>query len=144
MAATDDTISLREYVDVSIKRVADAVNSLEARMIEINSLHNQAHAREHGMVELAVSKAEQAMSDKLEGMNQFRQQISDERTNYITRSEFQRFEEGLQKQLSEMKDLLGTHAVWRSNLEGRIAGFGIVVTVLTIVSISIGLWANLS
>ena len=72
MAATDDSISIREhletavrnqreYIDLAVKRNADAVVSLESRMTDINALHATAHAREHIMTKDALDSAAAAM-----------------------------------------------------------------------------------
>ena len=143
MTATDDGITLREYVDLAVKRVADSVTSLESRMIEINAQHNQSHAREHQMVELAVSKAEQAMQERLAGMNEFRNQLSDERGTYLTKPEFSRFEEGINREMDTVRQSLNAQANQWSNLQGKMAAFGAILIVISLVSMMVALWARL-
>ena len=126
MAATDDTISLREYVDLAVKRNADAVVSLESRMGEINALHATAHAREHDMTKDALDNAKRSLDLRLDEMNEFRKQISDERSTYLTKAEFTRFEEGLQKELRVQ------NTAW-ARLYGGAAAFTLILGVLAIV-----------
>ena len=126
MAATDDTISLREYVDLAVKRNADAVISLETRMAEINTLHATAHAREHSMTKDALDNAKKSLDLRLDEMNEFRKQISDERSTYLTKAEFTRFEDALQKELKVMS------TAW-ARLYGGAAAFTVVLGVLAIV-----------
>ena len=143
MTATDDTITLREYVDLSFKRVSDSVSALESRLIEINREHTQSHAREHQMVELAVSKAEAAMTERLAGMNEFRAQITDERGSYMTKAEFDRFETSLREWQSATMSLISQQQNLWSNLQGKITSFGGLLGVVSIVSLLIALWARL-
>jgi len=143
MATTDDGITLREYVDLAVNRIADSVTSLESRMTEINTQHNQSHMREHGMTELAVQKAEQAMQERLAGMNEFRAQITDERGSYLTKAEFARFEEGSNKELDAIRSTLGLQGNQWSNLQGKMAAFGAILIVISMVSMMVALWARL-
>ena len=145
MTATDDSISIREhletalknqreYVDLAVKRVADSVVSLEKRVAETNDQHNLSHSREHGMTELAVKKAEEAMSSRLEAMNEFRGQITDERGRYLTKDEFQRFEESLGKQVDAIeKSISGM---------GKVV-FGSLIAAVTLITMLVTLWARL-
>jgi len=143
MTATDDTITLREYVDLSVKRVADSVTSLESRLTEINREHTHSHAREHQMVELAVSKAEAAMTERLAGMNEFRAQITDERGSYMTKAEFDRFETSLREwQDGITKTLQIQQNLW-SNLQGKSTSLAGLLGIVSIVSLLIALWARL-
>jgi hypothetical protein len=133
VTATDDGISLREYVDLSAKRLADSVTSLEARMTEINSLHATSHAREHGMTKDALDSAAAAMNTRLTEMNEFRRQITDERANYLSKAEFMRFEEGLNKRLDVMAAALTDQGTQWARLFGGAAAFGFLITVLSII-----------
>ena len=137
MAATDDSISIREhletsvrnqreYIDLATKRNADSIVSLESRMTEINALHATAHAREHEMTKDALDSAKKSLDLRLDEMNEFRKQITDERATFLTKAEFARFEEGLQKELRVMA------TAW-ARLYGGAAAFTIVLGVLAVI-----------
>jgi len=143
VSLVEDTITLREYVDLSCRRIADSVTALESRLTEISREHTQSHAREHQMVELAVSKAETAMTERLAGMNEFRQQISDERGSYMTKAEFDRFENALREWQSMTTGLISQQQNLWSNLQGKITSFGGLLGIVSIVSLLVALWARL-
>jgi len=127
MTVTDESIiTLRDYVELLAKRNADAIASLSSNMAEINRIHSDAHAREHAMTKDALDNAKRAMDLRLDEMNQFRAQITDERGHFLTKVEFQRFEEGLSK---EMRVMSGAWA----RLYGGAAAFTLVLAVLAIV-----------
>lgn len=47
------------------------------------------HRREHGLIQDAVAKAEAAVDKRLEGMNELREQITSERSIYLTRAVYE-------------------------------------------------------
>jgi len=133
VTATDDTITLKEYVDLMAKRNADAITSLSANIAEVNRIHADAHAREHGMTKDALDNAKRSMDLRLDEMNQFRSQINEERVQYLTKAEFMRFEEGLNKRLDVMGLALSAQGTQWARLFGGAAAFGFLITVLSII-----------
>ena len=160
MTATDDSISIRElleaslksqreyleaslrnhreYVDLAVKRVSDGVVSLESRMGDASNQHNLSHAREHTLVADAVDKAERAMTAQLAAVKsefeQYKATQKDERN---------RFEETLGRQLVDINLSMKSLAEWRSNMQGKVAAFGGIVAVLTVISMLLAIWASL-
>jgi hypothetical protein len=118
MAATDDAISLREYVDGRIDGLKAAVDerfSADTRAVETaftavretNRIHAEAHNREHQANQIAIAKAEEALTIRLEAMNEFRAQITQERGTYSTKAEVgeiaKRLEELLTRNASDLE-----------------------------------------
>lgn len=87
MTATDDAISLREYMDREITSVRREIATLANGIQETAKVHADAHTREHNMTNTALTKAEDAMTIRLEQMNEFRQQITTERGTFSTKPE---------------------------------------------------------
>jgi hypothetical protein len=82
-----DSVPLRDHLEARL-------DSLEARFCECGDREQQRHeaqaidARKAAEeARYALEKAEKALDVRLDGMNQFRQQITNERGEYVTRSE---------------------------------------------------------
>lgn len=69
-----EEVPFRDYLDTCIKGLEDKIDS-QAEFIKQHFALN----------ELAIKKAEEAMLNRLEGMNEFRAQIREERGDYITK-----------------------------------------------------------
>lgn len=55
---------------------------------DLHRVHEIAHAREHESTEKAILKAEESLAQRLEAMNEFREQITTERGDYVRREEY--------------------------------------------------------
>jgi hypothetical protein len=72
--AENNDVPIRDYMDIRFKSVDDKLNA-QSKYIEQHFELN----------ELAIKKAEESMLQRLEGMNEFRAQIKDERGSYATK-----------------------------------------------------------
>lgn len=70
------------------KETLRAVMAAHARE---HQLHEQAHVREHEMATIALNKAEDSMNRRLEGMNEFREQLNSQAAYFVTREAFERY-----------------------------------------------------
>lgn len=69
-----EEISMKHYVDTCIKAAEDKIKALEKLTEQKDILHNR-----------AIKEARDSMLQRLEGMNQFRDQIKEERLNYVSK-----------------------------------------------------------
>jgi len=79
----DDGVSLKEYFSEIFREHTGATQ----RAFD-------AHRREHEMLQIAIGKAEQNVEKRLEGMNEFRQQLNTQASTFATKDElvpFSRF-----------------------------------------------------
>ena len=148
MTATDDSIPIREhlereiknqreYVDLAVKRVADSVLSLEARMGDTTAQHNLSHAREHSLVADAVDKAEKAGTAALSAVkSEFEQYKSTQK------DERNRSDETLAQKLARIEASIESLATWKSNMDGRVSGIGSIVVVLSVIAMIISIWSG--
>jgi septal ring factor EnvC (AmiA/AmiB activator) len=58
------------------------------------------HAREHGMIQEAVTKAEASVDKRLEAMNELRVQITTERASYLTRAVYETNHDALRQRVT--------------------------------------------
>lgn len=56
-----------------------------------HDLHAKFHETEHGMTELALNKADQALERRLEAMNEFRAQLEKQSSTFLTREIFDQY-----------------------------------------------------
>lgn len=87
MTAPDD-VSLREYIDTRIGAVEGRIDRLEDHWAQRGAIHETAHSREHALTEEAIDRAREAMEKRLDGMNEFRGQLSDQAARFVARAEF--------------------------------------------------------
>jgi hypothetical protein len=136
-----EVATLAESTEREVKTLAAAhareVAELKANVNELARLHSEAHAREHGLTQTAVEKAEQSLGVRLEGMNELRAQITGERGTYVTRDMLEAKLGGLDGKvegaLSGVGRRLGDLENKQANLDGRflvlggVLAFGLVV-----------------
>lgn len=84
---SDGGVDLREFLEAQIATVRREIATLDRTIVQTADVHARAHEREHAMTELAVTKAEEALTIRLEQMNEFREQITSERGTYPTKAE---------------------------------------------------------
>jgi hypothetical protein len=131
---------LREYVDIVAKGLRERIDGLENQISLSLEAHNKAHEREHAMTETAVTKAEESMTMRLESMNEFRQQITNERAMYLTRDEFTRFEESYLERYREIGERVNDQRNLWSRLQGQIAFLLAVPIILSTIATVVALW----
>lgn len=93
--------SLRDYVDMRL-------SELEKRLADRFAAHD-----------LAMNKAEADVRERLASMNQFRNALSDQAKNFVTRAEHDRLDLAIQSLRIE-----------KANMDGRIAMFAVAVSVV--------------
>ena len=115
--------------------------------------HQRVHEVEKESSRLALDKAENALKARLESMNEFREQITDERGGYATREML----DSLREILGEIKQIMVNREVFEAamrgmservrlmeskwdSLNGKILGLGAIFSILTIINIGIALW----
>ncbi len=113
-----DEVTLKEYLDERFK-------SLELQIESQSRLQNQ-----HNILnELAIKTAKENTDARLAQMNEFREQMKDERSLYATR-------ESVSASAGEIAAL----REWKSNLEGKASQSSVnTVLVISIISILIGI-----
>jgi len=111
---TGDAVRLRDYMEVQFAEVRRQVAREIAVLVELNREHIRAHSREHEMSQVAidkatgdtefrfreerafamhhneltqraVDKAEAGMNERLKGMNEFRQALTDQTATLVRR-----------------------------------------------------------
>lgn len=140
---TDDNISLRQYVDLNVRALRERIDGLETQIAMSLEAHNKAHEREHAMTETAVIKAEEAMTMRLEQMNEFRAQITNERGAYLTKSEFNRFEESYTARHREVVERINEQRNLWSKLQGQMVLITAAPVLLSMVATAVALWVAL-
>lgn len=108
MLAAPQTISLREYIDW---RFAE----------------EEKHRREAGTLFLEFNTRERSsMEKRLEGMNEFRQQLNDQATRFATRVE-------LELRCNELERRVRILEQFQANITGRIAVVAGMTVILSLV-----------
>lgn len=95
---------------------------LERRLDDLDRRYEQRFE----LNELALTKAERSMSDRLAGMNEFREALKDQSSRMITRTEHERLADLVQ-------ELRQTHA----NLEGRLFVLPLLVSGIASIIVSL-------
>lgn len=117
----ENEISLKTYIDIRIKSVEDKVDALA----KFNAQHFELN-------EQAILRASEKMDIRLEGMNQFRDQIKDERQTYALKESVIKDQEGLD---ARIKMLERASSFSTGRIVGIMAGFAVIPTILALVSL---------
>lgn len=100
---------------------------------ELRELWEREHIERHVQLTAALSIARGDMNRRLEGMNELRVQVENERGRYVTRDLYDREHASLRDTMDQRLKFLETN---RSNLEGRLwavgAAISLVVSVVTV------------
>lgn len=135
-----DAIPLREYFEEQIRRLEKQHEDFvqywrEERQRGLNEIRAKSEELEKRVAERAessqraIDKAEKDLDTRLQGMNEFREQIRDLTNTLATKSEVVLGSKEQGDRLRKLED-------WSSNLQGKIAtwlGFGgVVVAVLSV------------
>lgn len=86
---------IHEVLDKNIDRAERVLaQKLEEQLKaheRVHAIHETSHEREHQMTNTALTKAEQSMNLRLEGMNQFREQLNSQTQSFLTREIFDKY-----------------------------------------------------
>jgi hypothetical protein len=70
-----------------------------------HALHVTAHDREHVLAEEAIDKAEAILERRLESMNEFREQLKDQASSFVTRESAETQHKSIQEEINRLRDL---------------------------------------
>lgn len=110
--------------------------------------HSEAHDREHLMTQVALDKADERMNVRLEGMNEFREQLRMQTTTFVTKDmadvRHKGIEETLGLQVRDLHTRMESIETWKDETHGAItlARFalgasllGIIISIFTIIDL---------
>lgn len=126
-AVTNDelNVSLRDYVDM---RINDLQKQLEMHIAAIQQqLDRRIVDANH-----ATDLARQQMDKRLEGMNEFRQQLSEQANKFITREEVQAKQDAYIPAINENQRRLSILETTQANMQGRMWAIGVGFTIITV------------
>lgn len=117
---THPYVSLREYLERK------------------NDLHWFAHGREHELLAQQVITTEKALDIRLESMNAFRQQISDQAHTFVARDSLDSREQLIKDDAGRLDDRLGKIERWQAAVDAKFwalgVGFSIFVVALNLIT----------
>ena len=122
-------VTEREYLESRIAAVEATIARDIVAVRELQAAHATAHEREHQSVQLAISKAEDSLTVRLEGMNQFRQQLDRERGSYVTRTQLDDRLAALNKEAEEAAKRISVLEAQMARLSGWFAAASVALTV---------------
>ena len=102
---------------------------------ELREMWEKEHSRVHIAEHEAIAKAESAVNQRLEGMNELRSQINAERGRYVTRENFETVNSSVDTRLKMLENK-------SSNTEGRMWVIGAVVIVINVAIALAVLWGH--
>jgi len=91
-----------------------------------------AHHREHDAITKALERAQQAMEHRLEGMNEFRAQLSDQVSTFMTREQIGEREKTIDLAVTQLREQVNLLDRWRAVMEGRLWALSVGFTIVTI------------
>ena len=122
---------LRDYIETRLNLLTVAI---EKQQIATDLRYQQRFDAAEKAVQAAlsaadraVSKAELASEKRFEGVNEFRQTLSDQSRNFLPRGEYSANHDSLRNQVNANSNRL-------SQLEGRIAGYAGAAALVGVVS----------
>lgn len=124
----DHQVTLRELFEVQLASIHKDIATLTTTIKETAEAHAKAHDRDHEQTSLATGKAERELTLRLD----------------VTKAEAGRANEERRLQIQNIETQIAAQSALWSNLQGRIAGVGIVLTVMTLISGFLALWAALT
>jgi ABC-type dipeptide/oligopeptide/nickel transport system permease subunit len=83
------------------------------------------------------------MTERLDQMNQFRIQIASERTDYITKAEFNRIEDAQITRRHEVDKALDKVNEQWANMQGRMIATGGFLAFLSTAAVFLSLWLGI-
>lgn len=140
-------ITLREWVTErftaqqrALEMLADTqireTRVLKDQVEKIADLHADAHAREHLLTQEALDKAEEAMERRIAGLNEFRQQLSDQASTFVRRDmvdeKLAASAERYEREFKSLSDRVYQLERASANLSGRMWALGVGVSLLVV------------
>lgn len=149
---------MRRHFDVELSRLAERINGLDRLVDEKFVRHGTMLAAQADRVALAlaaaekaIDKAEVATERRLQGMNEFRDQLSDQAATLMPRKEAEQLVHALAERMEagwsavtigdqKLDDRLKTLEQGAANQQGRFAMVGVgLAVVVVIVNVAIAL-----
>lgn len=112
-------ISLR--IDAQERGVATALAAAEKAVTAALSAAEKAIAAAMAAAEKAVSKAEAAAEKRFEGVNEFRQSLSDQQQTFARKTEVEIRFAGIDDKFKDLSAQLNAISEWRSRIAGGAA-----------------------
>lgn len=122
---TENDVPLKEYLDIRFKSLELQIEAQSKLQCQHNELN-----------ELAIKTAKEITDNRLSQMNEFRDQMQDERALFATKESV----ENSNKEINSLKE-------WKSNMEGKasqssvnvVMVFAVIGTLLSIVGLVMNL-----
>jgi len=93
----------------------------------------QCHTDEHKQLAIALIKAEEAVNLRLEGMNEFRNQLSLQASTFLTRDAANEKERSYALIADAAEKRLGILERWQTGVDTKFWALGVAVTFFTII-----------
>lgn len=101
-----------------------------------HEMHHEAHEKDHKSYNERVELETRILNERLEGMNEFRNQINQERIDFVRRDVLSQHQQTISALMEAQSVRIASLEVSRGNLEGRMwaigATIGLFVTLLSI------------
>lgn len=94
-------VSVREYLEWQIK-------SLEERILASSKAD-----------QTAITKAEESINLRLASMNEFRSQMKDQQSTYLTKSQFEQFEKSIDERIDRMNSRVTELETYKAVVAGK-------------------------
>lgn len=102
-----------------------------------------AHRHVHEATNTQVSKAEQAMDKRLEGMNEFRQSLRDQNATFVTRDMSDARWSVLNDKIDGVDRRVDLQERWQSGIDGRTVGAAAAVSlIITVLGLGLAMIAR--
>lgn len=138
-----EAISLKDYFN---HRLDNLREFLEARLWD----YVKAHDNIHTLLQKSLDETAKQLATRLEGMNEFRDQLKDQAQLFVTRDMLDGFRNTFRAEMVGMEDKLNTRIdsanirlvgleKFQTTIESRIVAVGVAFTILNILIVAIGL-----
>lgn len=97
-----------------------------------HAIHERGHEREHQDYRDRIDHATDALQARLDQMNAWREQLSEERATFVPRESLQEMLAAMEKQNERIGVRVRDLEVARGNLEGRLWAIGAVISVVVV------------
>jgi hypothetical protein len=114
--SSSDSVSIRDYVEMRVYSIKSEITAEIKRLDQVQDLQIDA-------VKEATRIASTALDRRLEGMNEFREQMNDWATRFITRAESEAAKEAMGDRVSALEKV-------SNNLQGRLWAVAAIVVVI--------------
>lgn len=138
-----EAVSLRDYFN---HRLDNLREFLEARLWDYVKAHDAIHV----LLQKSLDDTAKQLSSRLEGMNEFRDQLKDQAQLFVTRDMLDGFRNTVRAELDGLEDKLNNRVnsdgqriasleKFQTTIESRIVAVGVAFTILNILIVAIGL-----